>query len=582
QAKFCAECATPLTDKPKGKKQKAKSQFRVQSLASSVPRTSASGLRASDSKRQVLDSRLAAGERRQLTVMFCDLVGSTALSEQLDPEELREVVQSYQETCTGIIKRHEGHIAQHLGDGLLVYFGYPSAHQNDAQRAVRTGLGIIEALHHLNTRLSYPLRVRIGIHTGLVVVGEIGSREKREILALGETPNLAARLQALAEPNTVFISAATSRLVQGLFECRELGSQMVKGISTPLMVYQVIEESTVHSRFEVAVRTGLTPLVGREEEVSLLLDHWEQAKDGEGQVVLLSGEPGIGKSRLLQVLSERLATETYARVECRCSPFYQNTALYPVSEHLQRLLRFTKDDSPQEKLNKLEGTLQQYGFPLPEVVPLFAPLLSLPLPEYYPPLSLSPQRQKQKTLEALVSWILKEVEHPPVRLDIEDLHWVDPSTGEFLALLHDQVPTARLLVLLTFRPEFHPPWAMRSHMTQIMLRRLGPKQAEVMVQKVTGGKDLPAEVLRQLVAKTDGVPVFVDELTQTVLESGLYVETQHAAPLPLAIPATLHDSLMARLDRLGPAKEVAQIGATLGREFSYEVLQAVSSWEEVT
>src|SRR5215831_10982578 len=530
--KFCGECGVALTGKQRGKRAKGEKAKR-KTTQDSGPRTS--------------DSGPILAERRQLTVMFCDLVDSTALTEQLDPEDLRKVVQSYQETCTDIIQRHEGHIAQHLGDGLLVYFGYPVAHENDAQRAIRTGLGIIEALHHLNPHLVYPLQVRIGIHTGLVVVGEIGSSEKREILALGETPNLAARLQALAEPNTVLISAATARLVQGLFECRELGSQTVKGISAPLVVYQVIEESTVHSRFEVAVRTGLTPLVGREQEVSLLLDHWERAKAGEGQVVLLSGEPGIGKSRLLQVLSERLTRETYARAECHCSPFYQNTALYPVSEHLQRLLRFTKDDSPQEKLNKLEGTLQRYNFLLPEVVPLFAPVLSLPLSEHYPALSLSSQKQKQKTLEALVSWILKEAERQPLRLDIEDLHWADPSTLEFLTLLLDQVPTARLLVLLTFRPEFRPPWAMRSHMTQLTLRRLAPKQAGEMVEKVTGGKALPPEVMQQVVAKTDGVPLFVEELTKAVVETEQDVGATGRSPLRLAIPATLHDSLMARL-----------------------------------
>jgi TOMM system kinase/cyclase fusion protein len=580
QAQFCGQCGTALGA--------ARKPALVKSRKGTGARTPK---RVGRSSRQPASasSRPASpeAERRQLTVMFCDLVGSTALSEQLDPEELREVVQSYQETCTDIIQRHDGHIAQHLGDGLLVYFGYPVAHENDAQRAVRTGLRIVEALHHLNTRLAYPLQVRIGIHTGLVVVGEIGSSERREMLALGETPNLAARLQALAEPNTVLISAATARLVHGLFECRELGPRTVKGLSTPLAVYQVGEESTVHSRFEVAIRTGLTPLVGREQEVGLLLDHWEQAKAGEGQVVLLSGEPGIGKSRLLQVLSERLAGETYARVECRCSPFYQNTALYPVSEHLQRLLRFTKDDSPQEKLNKLEGTLRQYGFVLPEVVPLFAPLLSLPLPEHYPPLSLSPQRQKQRTLEALVNWILKEAERQPVRLDLEDLHWVDPSTGEFLTLLLDQVPTARLLVLLTFRPEFRPPWAMRSHMTQLTLRRLAPKQAGEMVEKVTGGKALPPWVVQQVLAKTDGVPLFVEEMTKTVLESMASVESigsagarNHPSLQALTIPATLQDSLMARLDRLGPAKEVAQLGATLGREFSSELIQAVSPLEE--
>jgi len=284
-------------------------------------------------------------ERRQLTVLFCDLVGSTALSAQLDPEELHDVVWAYQETCTDVIRRYEGQIAQHLGDGLLVYFGYPVAHEDDARRAIHAGLGILAELQDLNRRLSHPLQVRIGIHTGQVVVGEIGSGAKREVLAIGETPNLAARLQGLAEPDTVVSSAATQRLVQGLFDWRELGLHEVKGLATPLTVYQVLGESALQSRFEVAVRNGLTPLVGREQEVGLLVNLWEQAKSGEGQVVLLSGEPGVGKSRLLQVLTERLTDEIYARVECRCSPFYQNTALYPIIEHVQRLLRFTKDDT---------------------------------------------------------------------------------------------------------------------------------------------------------------------------------------------------------------------------------------------
>jgi TOMM system kinase/cyclase fusion protein len=571
--KFCRECGTSLKEPPAG----------------FGPREQSAAQAFAGAPRAAVPS-VAEGERRQLTVMFCDLVGSTALSAQLDPEELREVVRDYQETCTEVIQRYAGHIAQHLGDGLLVYFGYPVAHEDDAQRAVRTGLGIVAAMQTLSfptIQLPRPLQVRLGIHTGLVVVGEIGSSAKREMLALGETPNIAARLQGLAEPDTVILSATTQRLVTGLFACQELGPQLLKGLSTPLAVYRVVGESAAQSRFEVAVSTGLTPLVGREEERGLLQRRWAQAKEGAGQVVLLSGEPGIGKSRLLQVLSERLVRETYARVECHCSPFYQNTALYPVSEHLQRLLRFTKDDSPQEKLNRLEGTLQQYGFPLPDVVPLFAPLLSLPLPEHYPSLSLSPQKQKQKTLEALVNWILKETERQPVRLDIEDLHWADPSTVEFLTLLHDQVPTTRLLVLLTFRPEFSPPWAMRSHMTQITLRRLAPKQAGEMVEKVTGGKALPPGVVQQVVAKTDGVPLFVEELTKMVIESLESVESigsvgSHNRPSlqTFTIPATLHDSLMARLDRLGTVKEVAQLGATLGREFTYELIQAVSPIEE--
>src|SRR3990172_4492965 len=378
-------------------------------------------------------------ERRQLTVMFCDLGGSTALSEQLDPEELRDVVRTYQETCSELIDRYDGYIAQYLGDGLLVYFGYPLAHEDDAQRAVRGGLEIVGAISELSlpTLLQESLQVRVGIHTGLVVVGEMGGGKKREPMAIvGETPNIAARLQGIAEPNTVVISSATYRLVEGLFECHNLGLHTLKGISTPMEVYQVTRESGVRTRFEVTVSKGLTPLVGREQEVELLLKSWERVKEGEGQVVLLSGEAGIGKSRLVQVLKERLSGETHIRIESRCSPYYQNSALYPIIDHLQRLL-FRREDSYEEKLSKLERALvgAQHAVPLQETVPLFASLLSLPLSDRYPTLNLSPQRQKQKTLEALLTWLLKESEKQPVLRIVEDLHWVDPSTRDYLSLL---------------------------------------------------------------------------------------------------------------------------------------------------
>jgi len=369
--------------------------------------------------------------------MFCDLVGSTSLSEQLDPEELREVVRAYQQMSAEVIGRFEGHIAQYLGDGLLVYFGYPLAHEDDAQRAVRAGLEIVGAIHELSllhTRLQHPLQVRIGIHTGLVVVGEMGGGEKHEQLALGDTPNIAARLQRLAEPDTVVVSAATYQLVQGLFECRDLGPHTLKGVSTPLPLYQVVGESDVQSRFEVAVRTGLTPLVGREEEVRLLLKRWEQVKEGMGQVVMLSGEAGIGKSRLVEELKEQVAREGYTRIEFRCSPYYQNSALYPVIEHVQHVLQLQRDDSPQAKLEKLEQILAHYRFPQADTVPLLAALLSLPHPEGYPSLNLSPQRQKQKTQEALVGWLLEEAEKTAYSA-WEDLHWADPSTLELRAAM---------------------------------------------------------------------------------------------------------------------------------------------------
>jgi class 3 adenylate cyclase/predicted ATPase len=532
-------------------------------------------------------------ERRQLTVLFCDLVDSTVLASQLDPEELREVVRAYQEACAKVIARFEGHIAQYLGDGLLVYFGYPRAHEDDAQRAVRAGLGMVVALGQLNTRLGQErglqLTVRLGIHTGMVVVGDVGGGARQEQLALGETPNLAARLQGIAAPNTLMISATTYRLLGGFFACQSLGPHLLKGFAQPLEVYQVLYESMARSRLEAVGTTGLTPLVGREQEVGLLLERWAQVKEGLGQVVLLSGEAGIGKSRLVQVLTEQVATEPQAWLTpCQCSPYYQNTALYPMIDLLERVaLRFEREEAPAQKLSKLEGFLVQYGLPLTEAVPLFAALLSLPLPAEYAPLMMSPEQQKQRTLQALLTILLRIATQQPVLFVMEDLHWMDPSTLEFLTLLVDQGPTARILALFTCRPDFSPPWTGRAHLTQITLNRLPRRQAAELTGRVAHGKALPPEVVAQVVAKTDGVPLFVEELTKMLLESGLLQEREERYALagslpPLAIPTTLHDSLMARLDRLATVKALAQLGATLGREFAYELLQAVSPWDEGT
>ncbi len=420
-------------------------------------------------------------------------------------------------------------------------------------------------------------------------MGEIGGGARQEQLALGETPNLAARLQGIAAPNTVVISAATVPLLGGFFACQSLGTHLLKGVALPLEVYQVLNESMARSRLEAAGDTGLTPLVGREQEVGLLRERWAQVKDGVGQVVLLSGEAGIGKSRLVQVLTAHVATEPQAWLTpCQCSPYHQHSALYPWIDLLERVvLRFEREESPSQKLRKLEGFLVQYGLPLAETVPLFAALLSLPLVADYAPLALSPEQQKQQTLHALLTILLRIAAQQPVLFVMEDLHWVDPTTLELLSLLVDQGPTARILALFTCRPDFSPPWTGRSHLTQITLPRLPRHQAAEMIGRVAHRKTLPAEVLEQVVAKTDGVPLFVEELTKMVLESGLLQEREEryalTGPLPpLAIPATLHDSLMARLDRLATVKSLAQLGSTLGREFSYALLQAVSPWDEAT
>jgi class 3 adenylate cyclase/predicted ATPase len=523
-------------------------------------------------------------------VLFCDLVGSTALSEQLDPEELAEVLRAYHDTCGRVIDRFDGHVARIVGDGLLVYFGYPLAHDDDAQRAVRAGLGIVEALTRLDVRSSggQRLAVRLAIHTGLVVVGEMRSGGHRDSMAVtGETPNIAARLQQLAASNAVVISAATYRLVQGFFACEPLGAHQVKGITRPIVVYQVRAESTARSRLDVATPRGVTPLAGRTAEVELLRERWEQAQTGTGQVVVLSGEAGIGKSRLVRLLAEQVAQNSQAWLTpCQCSPYHQHSAFYPVIDLLERVvLHFAAGEPPEERRRKLEGYLVQYGFSLPETVPLFALLLSVPLGDDYAPPRLTPAQQKQRTMDALVRVLLEQAAQQPLLFVVEDLHWADPSTLTLLDLVVAQVPTARILALLTARPEYMSPWTSRAHLRQVTLRRLPQGSMADIVAWVAGGKELPAVVREQIIARSDGVPLFAEELTKTMLESGLLQEAggQYvlSGPLPpLAIPTTLQDSLMARLDRLATVKEVAQLAAALGREFSYALLAAVCGLEE--
>jgi class 3 adenylate cyclase/predicted ATPase len=529
-------------------------------------------------------------ERRQLTVMFCDLADSTQLSGQLDPEDLRAVLRTYQQASVSVIESLDGYVAQYLGDGLLVYFGWPQAHEDDAQRAGRAGLGIIEAMGVLNTRLTSDkgvrLAVRIGVHTGPVVVGEMGAGGRHEQLALGETPHVAARIQALAARDTVAISAATFRLVEGYFTSEDLGLYTLKGVATPMQVYRILRESGAQSRLDIVPTRGLTPLIGRDSEVAGLLDRWGQVREGLGQVILLSGDAGIGKSRLLQVLKEHVAHDTQTILECRSSPYYQNTAFYPVTELWARTWHLTRDDTSEAKLTKLEQALAGLRLEPAEAVPLLAPLFALQLPpERYPPLTLSPQRQRQQTLATLCTLALELAAQQPLLLIVEDLHWTDPSTLEWLTLLIEQVPTTRLCLLLTSRPEFEPPWRSRFSLTQFALSRLTRQHIETMVDRLTGGKPLPAAVVQHIVEKTDGVPLYVEEMTKAILESRILQEVNGQYELvgsfaSLAIPTTLHDSLMARLDRLGAAKGIAQLGATLGRQFAYEVLQAVSHLDE--
>ncbi|MGE3537450.1 MAG: AAA family ATPase [Candidatus Tectimicrobiota bacterium] len=551
------------------------------------PATGMPGQRPSEPPEALAWPPLTA-ERRQLTVLWCRGVVTAQQPRPLDAEELHQIWQRLQPGCDQVIARYEGSLAQHLGEGFVVYFGHPLAYEDAAHRAVYTALALLQEsqrlTRHLNTQQGLHIALHVGIHTGPVVIGRLGPQGLTSPLALGETPRLATRLAQLAPSNSVVISAATLRLVAGAFTCQVLEAAQQADTTERLLAYQVLRAS--ETRLVLGpplIPPG--PCIGREYELNLLKERWQQSQAGHGQLILLSGEPGIGKSRLVQAFHQTLVPETGTVLFCRCSPYYQHSALYPVIEYLRHCLHWHPQDTVALRLRTLEKALTAADFVLTETVPLFAALLDVPLSPRYPPLTLDPAQLRQHTLAALLAWLLKKTEAQPLCLVVEDLHWIDPSSLELLQLLVDQVPMARLLILLSSRPEFVPPWPGRSHVTHLSLHRLTDAQAVQLIAQVTVGVPLPQRVVQQVVLQSNGVPLFVEEMTKMALEAELPPEDSLPTPgpaalAPLAIPATLHDSLMARLDRQGTGKLVAQVGATLGREFSYSMLQAIAPVEE--
>jgi class 3 adenylate cyclase/tetratricopeptide (TPR) repeat protein len=521
-----------------------------------------------------------AGERRQLTVMFCDLVGSTALGEKLDPEELGKLLHAYRSHCGEVIARYDGFVARYVGDGILTYFGWPSAHEEDAERAVRAALEIVSTVKQASTAEN--LSVRIGVATGPVVVGETAGSGGQSKLAVGSTPNLAARLQGLAAADQIVTAASTRRLVGNAFELSDLGEHDLKGIAEPVHAWRVERALLAESRFDANRGGGaLTPLVGRDEELDLLLRRWSQAKDGEGQVVLLSGEPGIGKSRILGALRHRLEAQDVQALRFQCSPYYVNSAFWPIIDNFERTLKFTRDETTDAKLDRLEALMvTQFCRPLADVR-FVAAILSIPYEQRYGTLAITPQKHKDETLRTLVDITEAAARKRPSVMLFEDAHWADPTTLEVLDLLIDRVRTVPLLIVLTHRPEFQLRWSQHGHVGALNLSKLTRMQSAAMVSSLAVGKALPAALLVQILTRTDGVPLFVEELTKSILESGDLTESGDryeygGSARAVTIPATLRDSLMARLDRFMPVKEIAQIGAAIGREFSYELIAAVA------
>jgi class 3 adenylate cyclase/predicted ATPase len=516
-------------------------------------------------------------ERRQVTVMFSDLVGSTALSARMDPEDLREVISSYQKCVAQVVQRFGGYVAKYMGDGVLVYFGYPQAHEDDAEQAVRAGLGLIQAVGGLKSS-DAPLQTRVGIATGLVVVGDlIGSGEAHERGIVGETPNVAARLQGMAEPGTVVVAESTRKLLGSLFDLQDLGAQELKGIGGPVIAWAVLRSASIESRFEALHAGALTELVGREEELELLLRRWSKAKAGGGQVVLLSGEPGIGKSRLTAALFERLANEPHTRLRYFCSPQHTDSALFPIIGQMERAAGFVHGDTTQVKLDKLDVLLVQTSTTTLDIS-LFADMLSLPNEGRYPALDVTSEQRRQRTLDALGSQVEALARSTPVLMVVEDAHWTDPTSLEAFSRIVDRLQKLRVLLVVTSRPEFDPPWVGRSCVTALNINRLARRDIEAMIDHIVGNKLLSVSVREDIIERTDGIPLFVEEMTKAVMEADAGEATRIAATVPSsgrAVPATLHASLMARLDRLGAAKEVAQIGAAIGRDFSHGLLSAV-------
>ncbi|MBR1271939.1 AAA family ATPase [Bradyrhizobium sp. AUGA SZCCT0222] len=551
RSKFCNECGATLTPG-------------APTLLETVPQATSSAPSG------------PAAERRQLSVMFCDLVGSVALAERLDPEDLHDLLAKYQRLGTKIVESGGGLVARYQGDGILAYFGYPVAHEHDAEQAVNTGLELVDAVGELGPAHE-TLQVRIGIATGVVIVGElVQSAQMDEVPIVGETPNLAARLQAIAEPNTIVIDDRTHRLTGRLFEYDDLGLLKFKGFTKPLRAWRVIERSDVESRFE-ALHSSDQPLAGRQEELELLIRRWSRAKSGEGQVVLLSGQAGIGKSRLAAALEAQLLDQPYARMRYFCSPQHQGSGLYPVISQLTTVAGIARLDSDDQKFDKLCSLLAP-SIKDPLDLALIAELLSISTKGRFPQVELSPQVRKLRTFAALQSIIREISSHQPLLIVFEDAHWIDPTSLELTEHCIDAAEHQKLLLIMTSRTAFSPPWADRPYVTHLSLNRLPRSHALAMIKNIAGSMPLREEIFEQILDRTDGVPLFVEELTKTVIESELAKgrgEVATMSPGAQAIPSTLQASLLARLDRLSPVRDVVQIGAAIGREFSFELLSAV-------
>ena len=520
-------------------------------------------------------------ERRQLTVMFSDLVDSTMLASRLDPEELGEVIGAYHRCVAVAVGQLDGFLAKYLGDGVLAYFGYPVTHEDDADRAIRAGLEVTRRVAALQGG-GAPLSARVGIATGLVVVGEISGGEANAVV--GETPNLAARLQAEAPPGGVVIAPATRRLIGDWFRYCDLGARPLKGIAEPMALTQVLDERPAESRFAATRAALLTPFVGREQEIGLLLDRWRLASEGEGQVVVLSGEVGIGKSRISEMLRGRVG-DAGTRIRYQCSPYYIDTALYPIVTRLRAAARIEPDDPPAARLDKLEQLVLASENGSDATIPLLADLLAIPTGDRHPALTMGPEFRKVRTLRALTDQLFALTRRRPVLVLLEDAHWIDPTTRELIDSVIEPIGRRRIMLLVTCRPEFQNPWASHSHVTSLTLNRLGQRQCADLIGEVAGRRPLPQTITQTIIDRADGVPLFVEELTKSVLESGLLRETDSGLVIdgalpPLAIPTTLQGSLLARLDRLSTTREVAQISAAIGREFDYELLAAVAGFAE--